>query len=241
LGLPFSTGATPLSLDIGAILGGAHTVTVSIQGFAMDTLDEDQWKKAFLNLGPDNIFYKDTLGPNRLLAENAVKVTGLKAVFDFSHDLSADVSAQFKGETFTLGNNSGGGSPSSSNPAANANTNGANSGSNPTGTNNSTAAATGSCGSNAPGNSVSQTGSSSSSGSSTGNGSATFHIAFSGRHQITICADGPFYIIAAYSNLINGTPIGIAPTQATIHLTDATLPINATAATDRQPFGPGAQ
>jgi hypothetical protein len=246
-GLPISTGATPISLNIGAILGGAHKVTVSVKGFALDTLDEDQWKKAFSTLGTDNVFFKDSQQPNRLLAENAVKVTGLTAVFDFSHDLSADVQAQYKGKAFTLGNSSSGSTKSGSNSSSGsttasggsaANTSTPSTNSSSTNSSNSGSATAGACASSSPSGSAptgtnSTATNTSTSGSNSGSGSATLHIDVSGSRQITICVDGPFYILAAYSSLTNGTPIGIAPTQASIVLTDATLPEHAVAATDR--------
>lgn len=207
----------------------------------MDTLDEDQWKKAFSGLGPDNVFYKDSLEPNRLLAENSVKITGLTAVFDFSHDIAMDVRAQYKGKTFTLGNNSSSGT--GSNSTRGSGTSGSSSTTSSTPSTNSSSSTSGGSGSNTSTcTSSGQTGSSSapttnnaaSGNSGNGSGVATFHIEFSGSRQITICSDGPFYILSAYSNLKNGAPIGIAPTQASIVLSDATLPPKATAASDRQ-------
>lgn len=240
LGLPFTTGATPLSLNIGALLGTAHDVTVSVKGFAVDALDEGQWKKAFSTLGTDNVFYKDTLEPNRLLAENSVKVTGLVAVFNFSHDFSADVQAQYKGKTFTLGNSSSAGTSSSGSasggtPAtASGNPATTNGGSSPASSGPTTSTTGNVCASSGSSGAPANSGTSTSGGGSPGTGIATFHIDFSGSRQITICADGPFYILSAYSNLQNGTPIGVAPSQARIVLTDATLPAHAVPASDRQ-------
>lgn len=235
LGLPFSTGATPLSLNIGAILGGAHDVSVSVKGYAVDALDESQWKKAFSALGPDNGFYKDALGPNRLLAENSVKVTGFIAVFNFKHDLSADVQAQFKGKTFTLGNSSSGGSGAGN--AANTSTPSTPSSATSSGGGNSNTGCSSSSSSSAGGQ-ASNSGTSNSNGSPSANNAATLHIDFSGSRQITICVDGPFYLISAYSNLVNANPIGIVPTEASFVLSDATLPTHVTAASDRKDMTP---
>jgi len=255
-GLPFSTGATALSLDIGAILGGAHSVTVSVKGYAMDTLDEDNWKKAFLGLGQDNIYLQDARQPNRLLAENAVKVTGLTAVFNFNHDFSGDVQAKYNGKSFMLGNNSSNGNststtskspgstPAKTGPGSAEGGSGATSTAG-TGQASSASAASASGGSSTPG--ACSSGSSAGAGSGTtstggagasassGNGVATLHVEFSGSKQITICADGPFYVMAAYSNLQFGNPIGIAPTQASLQIIpNAQLPKNASAASDRK-------
>ena len=276
LGLPFSTGATPLTLDIGAVLGGAHKVTVSVQGYAMDTLDEADWQNAFLKLGTDNVFYQDAQKPNLMLAENAIKVTGFKAIFEYSHDIEADLSAKYKGASFILGNSSTGTGTSGAASAIGALSkdiqaaNGGKGGTSATGpgTGNSktnskkttspttsagastsstgcsanddftadtpTAAPTSSAGStNTKG--ASAQGSNTTPASTTGGTSlATLHVGFSGKRQIVICADGPFYILAAYSNLLLGNPIGVAPgAKPVITLTPATLPSGALAATER--------
>lgn len=245
LGLPFSTGATPLTLDIGAVLGGAHDITVSVKGYAVDALDEDQWKKAVAALGPTNVFYKDLQQPNRLLAENAVKVTGLTAVFNFSHDLSADVQAQYKGKAFTLGNSSaatqgktstsGGGGATTDSKAGSTATSSSASSSTTTGSpGGSSGGSGGACDSSSatPKDSASAAASTT---ASTGSNTATFHVDVSGSRRITICVDGPFYLIAAYSNIVNGAPLGIAPTSSSIQLMDASLPAGAVAASDRTP------
>ncbi len=244
-GLPFSTGATPLSLDIGALLGQAKKVTVSISGFALDDLKETDWKEAFKGLAPDNAYAKELLQDNRLVAENAVKVTGFKAVFDYKTALSADVQAKYKGSAFTLGNSStgntnqsggtaGGTTGTTSNSAGSAGSGTSNAS---TGTSSGSNASSGSC---PPSSGATPNGGSTSTGGGTtsgspGTGSATLHVDFTSSNQITICADGPFYLIAAYSKLVNGTPIGIAPTAASLTLVPATIPTGAVAASDRQP------
>jgi hypothetical protein len=100
LGLPFATGATPLSLDISAALGRASKVTVSVTGFAVDTLKEVPWEQKLKGLGPSSPYVVRLQAPGGILASNAVKVTGLKAEFVFGSKLSADVEAKFKGKTF---------------------------------------------------------------------------------------------------------------------------------------------
>jgi hypothetical protein len=78
-GLPFSTGATPLTIDIGLTLGKAHDVDVSIASYAVDTLVEGNWKDHLNTLAknsPSNGYYKEVYQPadTLLLAENVVKV-----------------------------------------------------------------------------------------------------------------------------------------------------------------------
>jgi hypothetical protein len=249
LGLPFSTGATPLSLDIGALLGQAKKVTVSISGFALDDLKETNWKEAFKGLTPDNAYAKELLQENRLVAENVVKVTGFKAVFDYKTALSADVQAKYKGSAFTLGNSSTGNASQAGGTTGNTAGSASNAASSPS-SSNSNASSGASSGNNAGTSSCSASsgtasnGTSASTGTGTANsttsgspgtGSATLHVDFTSNNQITICADGPFYLIAAYSKLVNGAPIGIAPTAESLTLVPATIPTGAVPASDRQP------
>jgi hypothetical protein len=274
LGLPFSTGATPLTLDIGALLGQAKNVTVSVTGYALDDLAETNWKQAFAGLPADNPYSKELHQPDRLLAENAVKVTGLKATFNYKTDFSADVQAKYKGKSFTLGNSSTGSATGSSTASSTGSGKGSSTGSGAgsstgSGTASSTGSGTGSSGTGAgtggsssggptAGSNTSSGGSaqasscSKSNTSDTGNsgsnptpgsgssdsGVATLHIDLTSSRQITICADGPFYLIAAYSRLEDATPIGIAPTGSTVVLIPATLPANAVPASERKEATP---
>ncbi len=243
LGLPFTTGATRLTLDIGALLGGAHDVTVSIQGYALDTLDESQWKKAYAALGRDNAFYKEIFQTDRLLAENSVKITGLTAVFNYSHDLSANVTAKYQGKSFTLGNSS---TPTTGQTSKSINTASNNSQANPSGaatTSTSPLLATsgdsGACKTNAAGNTrTNGAANGATSQNVPSDGSATLHVEFSGSRQINICVDGSFYLLASYSEIVNGAPVGLEPTTVSVNdvrLTDAAIPKNASAESDRTP------
>lgn len=151
LGLPFSTGVTPLSLDLGAQLEHARKVNLTITGWAIDDLKETNWKTAFAKLrksDPDNAYVKELEESNRLLAENVVKVSGLKVVFTFGTKLTADARARFKGKDIKLG---------------------------PDG--------------------------------------ASLHSDVTADNEVTVNATGPFYMIAAYSSIVAGKPVGIGPTQ----------------------------
>jgi hypothetical protein len=238
LGLPFSTGATALTLNIGALLGQAKSVTVSVTGFAIDDLVETNWKQAMAGLGTDNVYYKETQQTGRLVAENAVKVTGLKAVFNYKTDISADVQAQFKGKAFTLGNSSstpGNASKSETGAAAGNSTPTSTAPSGTSGTGGGSNSAASSCSPSAANTSTDTTGAGSNTAGtgSPGTGSATLHVDFTSNRQIIICADGPFYLMAAYSQLLNGTPLGIAPTASTITLTPTDVPAKAVAGSER--------
>ncbi len=259
LSLPFTTGATPLTLDIGGLLSQAKKVTVSIQGYAMDDLKETVWKTAMLDLGSSNVYAKEILQPNRLLAENVVKVTGFRAIFDYKADIGADAVAKYKGTSFTLGNSS----PSSGkqttssdvktiSDAANSAVSTATKAAKKTKASNSEASNKSSCpvpGGTDTGNtsaSTSSGGNTSGSGGKTvvgpgtsntaspGTGSATLHVEFTNNRQISICADGPFYLIAAYSKLVNGAPIGLNATTTSLELRPIDVPEGATAASDRK-------
>jgi hypothetical protein len=241
LGLPFSTGATALTLNIGALLGQAKSVTVSVTGFAIDDLVETNWKQAFAGLPADNAYYKEIQQTGRLVAENAVKVTGLKAVFNYKTDISADVQAQFKGKAFTLGNSSSKPGNASGSATGTPTANGASTTTTTTtpsgtsGTGGSSNSGASSCSPSATNSSTDSTGtgSNTSGTGAPGTGSATLHVDFTNSRQLTICADGPFYLMAAYSQLLNGTPLGIAPTASTITLTPTDVPAKAVAGSDR--------
>jgi len=238
LGLPFSTGATSLTLNIGALLGQAKSVTVSVTGFAIDDLAETNWKQAFAGLSTDNAYYKEAHQAGRLIAENGVKVTGLRAVFNYKTDIGADVQAQFKGKAFTLGNSSSTPGNASGTGTGSGNANGTSTSTTPSGTSGtggSSNSGASSCSPGATSNTTDTSGSvSSTSGAgSPGTGSATLHVDFTSSRQITICADGPFYLMAAYSQLSDGTPLGIAPTASTLVLTPADVPKKAVAGSER--------
>jgi hypothetical protein len=251
LTLPFTTGATPLSLDISAVLGQAKKVTVSISGYSVDVLKETDWKEGFQSLGKDNAYSKEILQPNRVIAENVVKVKGFKATFDYKTDLSADVKAKYKGVTFTLGNSST--TPgkqtlatdtkqiedtaqsvtstvkeaTSKKPSKNkpADKGGCSLPADP-----SSDKATGASATPKP-----TAGTGNSNSGSPGTGLATLHVDFTSNRQIVICADGPFYLLAAYSKLVNGAPIGLTATSADLSLRSVEAPPNAPVESDRKP------
>jgi hypothetical protein len=178
LGLPFSTAAIPISIDISTVLGSADKVTVSVAGFAVDVLKETPWKQAFRLLGPDNPYFQELSQPNRVIAENVVKVTGLKATFVFGTKLSAGIQAMFKGKIFSLGAASTKAEPSG--------------------------------------------------------GGAGLHADVTDDNTITITADGPFYLLAAYSKLVGGIPLGLDIATAPIVLAPANIPEGIVVQSDRK-------
>lgn len=266
LGLPFSTGATPLTFDIGLTLGKAHDIDVSIAGYAVDALDEGKWKDHLKTLGSSNGYYNEAYqaATTVLLAENVVKVSGFRAVFNYSTDLSADLSAKFKGKSFVLGNSAtGAGNMLGNSKGANANKAASpNPGSSPgSATAIGNKAETGTC----PGNNnadddtatakskpaaaadktkntstnpaANPTQKDSTSGNS-GDSLATLHVDFSGKRQITVCANGPFYVLAAFSKVKLGNPVGLAPgAKPSILLIASPIPEN-TAALDKDSSKP---
>jgi hypothetical protein len=255
LRLPFSTGLTPVSVDIDSELGKANSVSVSVKGFAIDALKETVWKDKFRALDQQSPYKAELMQPTRIVAENAVKVTGLKAVYSFSKDLSVNVQAKFKGKTFTLGNTaaspqttaaSPGTNPTTINSAGagnarpltkvanngntNPNANGKDSKTNPPAT---TTSAAGSCGpSSASESDPAPTSSPTANGSS---GVATIHADVTGKREITLCADGPFYMLAAYSKLQSGNPIGLKSNEpAPLLLIPTIIPGSVAVGNDRK-------
>jgi hypothetical protein len=242
-GLPFSTPINSLAANIAAILGRAKNVTVSVDGFGMDVLKEVPWRSAFKGLGAadsSNAYYSVLFEDGSVLAENVVKVRGLKAVFTFDRALSADVSATFSGKSFVLGSgkataatlapSSGNGSTTTAGSsttttagAATATTGTPRTGQPTTGgATNPTSSAEHPCSNSA---SAPTTHSSSDPGKVSPGKEATLHAEVTARDQITLCSEGPFYILAAYSRLVGGRPVGIgAIANAPLGLRPANVP-----------------
>ncbi len=255
LRLPFSTGATPLTLDIAAALGKADDVQVSIEGYGIDVIDEFQWK-SLIPLNSSFVQELNQPGPQLLVAENSYKVTGLKATFSYKTDLSADVKAKFKGKSFMLGNSSTGtgtklgnsktvtgGSSKNSTPSNKSSSAGSSdqagncstrdkSNSRPSNGKTAESVDTGQTENSA--NTPTSSSASSSGKSTTGSGSsddslATLHTDLNGNNQIIVCVEGPSYMLAAYSRLKGTTPVGInqPKSSAAILIMPFNLPDNA--------------
>jgi len=243
IGLPFSTG--PISADIAAVLGRAKRVVVSVDGYAVDMLKETNWKRAFRSLGPEDDYLKEVNQEGRVLAENVVKVTGFRVTFSFGTNLSADIQAKFKGKSFNLGQDSSRGNGKPAN-GADAGSKAAQTPAPATGKNSKTdsksaeasGAPSGSKQGCAAGNSAAQAaGPNAAAGGGSGTpGAATLHADISRENEITLCAAGPFYIIAAYSKLVGGQPVGISNTDSLpLALVPVDIPEGITARIDRDP------
>lgn len=223
LGLPFSTGATPITAEIGAILGRAKKVSVSVSSYSIDQLKEVPWKAEFDKLAPNNAYSADLKSQNRLLAANSVKVGGLRATFTFATKLGADVQARFKGQDFILGTPTPAPSTGTSTAVAIATTPATTSTNTPSTPAVPAVEATtqpGAC-NKAMGTSAAATTVASTVPQST-SGAARLHVEVVTDNTIVVCADGPSYLLAAYTKLLNGAPTGVGPGQP--QLIDAKLP-----------------
>lgn len=219
LGLPFTTGVTPVSASIAATLSRASKVTVSVTGFSIDELKGTNWKVSFKSLGPGNAYFDELYEQDRLLAENMVKVSGFKAVLVFGTKLSADVQAQFKGRRFSLGGSDSGASERVKSQSTEPETGGAN----------STAGAGGST----PGPGAPKSGTDAAAKEK--KEGATLHADVTNDNTITLTAEGPFYMIAAYSKLEGGKPIGLeAVKTAPVVLKSVELPEVSKVASERK-------
>jgi hypothetical protein len=216
-GLPFTMHADALSVNIGAILGSAKNVRVSITGTSTDLLKEVNWQKGFAGL-LDNDPYLTTIKQTTglLLAENVVKVVGLTATFSYDRDLSGDLQVQFKNKSISVGDpgataaSSGSAANSSSTSGTPAASSSASSASAATPKSNpSTATADASTASACP--SAPADGVSPDAKPASGGGGLTLHADVKSSKEIVICADGPFYVLAGYSKIINATPVGVGP------------------------------
>ncbi len=230
LGIPFASAAVPLSGDLAAALSRAHKINVSLTGFSVDELKEANWEAAFKELPETSPYVSELSQPGRVIAENVVKVTGLKITFSFGSELSADVQAMFKGKTLTLGKTGsdsavpgaakdqpaksaegGTTSKTQSKPSVHAATGGTpTSGAGSNSPKDSGHEASQSC--NSQQLSAESSGSGSSPESDASKGLVTLHSDLSSKTDIVVCADGPFYLLAGYSRLSSsGGIIGAAP------------------------------
>jgi hypothetical protein len=203
VGLPFTLSSTTLAGELSTVLSHAHQVDVSIKEFAVDNLKELPFLEAFKTLPTDNAYRKDLAEDDRIVAENVVKVAGLKAVFKFNGDIDVNAKAKFTGSSFTLGSilaDPSSGSPSTTTPPTAAPAQ--------TGSPATTPAAD-------PCAVSSQVPGAASTVSS--NNTPTVHVTVDTSRQITLCATGPFYLLAAYGKLIGGG-FGAAPGAASLHL-----------------------
>lgn len=105
LGLPFASPVVPVSGSLQAQLSHAKSVTVSIDGYAMDTLALGNWSDAIAALPQDSHHVRELDG--KYLAKSGIRVKGLKTTFQFDHDLSADVQAKFQNADIVLGSGTG--------------------------------------------------------------------------------------------------------------------------------------
>lgn len=210
LGLPFTTGTTPITADVAGVLGAAKEVTVSVSGYSIDLLKAVPWQSAFDRLGSGNAYRQDLNKPERMVAANAVKIVGFKARFKFKSDLGADIQAKFTGSKLTIGKSS---SPSLSTPVAPA----APAASETAAATPAPAPASDPCTSQPD---VPASGDSSTPSGTRIESGATLRAFVVSQREIVMCANGPFYLLAAYSKVRDGTSLGVAQDS----LVEARLP-----------------
>lgn len=127
-------------------------------------------------------------------------------VCSFGSQLSADVQARFQGKAFRLGDS---GVAIGSRPGVTAN---AEQGATKQSATN--ARETKPTGVSAPGGAAGAASGTSTVSGNVGSGTAELCAEVSHNNEIRLCADGPFYLQAAYSKLVGGEPFGITSTQS---------------------------
>ncbi len=237
-GLPFSLSADSISAQIGAVLGSAKRVQISIKGASIDLLKEGMWTSSFQALPLTNPFVMILRNQsNLLLAENVVKVTGLTVTFSYDTALSGDIQLKFKNKSITIADPgtstsspaSGASSSHSASPPGKSSGSTGSTGSGSTGSGSTSAGSSG-IGSAAAGSACSKPLDSSSSSPAANTtpasgGGLTLHGDITNNKQIVLCADGPFYVLAEYSRVVGTIPVGIAPGAGlTILVTPLTTP-----------------
>jgi hypothetical protein len=101
LGLPFEGAVTPVSGDVRADLKKAESVKVNVGGWSIDELKEALFERMIR----DNESLRDEFeSPDRVVVENAVKVSGFSADFKFSKSLADQLKAKYSGKEVSLQN-----------------------------------------------------------------------------------------------------------------------------------------
>lgn len=213
-GLPFTTGGSPISADIAAVLGTASHVSVSVTSFTIDQLKLGPWRDSLKTLDESSSYGKVLNQPGGLIAVNGLRVSGLKAVFTFKGTLAAGVQAKFKNANFQLGTEqapaptittpaqTSAGAPAQMTPESGAPSASTAGNSNTAGTDPCTAAAV----ATVPGMGTSVP-------STTIAGAATLRADVVSGNQIIMCALGAPYILAAYSKVKQGGSLGVGPNE----------------------------
>lgn len=214
LGLPFSAGGAPISADIAAVLGTARQVTVSVTSFTIDALKIGPWRDELARIPVANSYRNVLDQPGDVIAMNSVKVNGLKAVFTFQGQLSAEIQAKFNKGSFTLGSTA---TPGTSAPAATtpAGAGGASNGTPPSSPPSSLADP---CSTAATATPVA-----SNPAATTMMGGATISTEVRSGNQIIVCAMGSPYMLAAFSKVKTGGRLAAGPSNAVL-LTKAAIP-----------------
>ncbi len=94
-GLPFESGVTPVSADVGSDLRRADKVTVKVDGWAIDDLKEGAYETLIQNSAMKGEFST----PDRLVVENAYRIIGFSATFHFAKNISDQLRGKYKGGT----------------------------------------------------------------------------------------------------------------------------------------------
>ncbi|HEY6769698.1 MAG TPA: BON domain-containing protein [Candidatus Sulfotelmatobacter sp.] len=99
LGLPFEGTVTPLSADVSTDLKRADSVTVTVNGWAIDELKEGPFE-SFIRA--NNALQDEFSSPDRVVVENAVRIAGFSAAFKFSRSISDELRGKFSGAQLAL-------------------------------------------------------------------------------------------------------------------------------------------
>jgi hypothetical protein len=183
INFPFSLSNIQLTGELGALLSRSSSLSVSVDGVGIDSIKETPWKKAFRDLGKDDIYFAELMESNRVIASNVVKVTGLRSIYTFNSQLGADIQAKLIGTSFTIGKDASGASAviESQNP-----------------TSFPVKSCTGTASQVPLPNPVTAKG-------------ITIHAEIISDTQIMLCSQGPIYLLAGYSKIDKGVPLGIGP------------------------------
>jgi hypothetical protein len=99
LGLPFEGSVTPVSGDVSADLKRADTVSVTVNGWALDELKEGPYESMIRS---NDALQDEFTATDRVIVENAVRIAGFSADFKFSKSVADELKSKYSGKLISV-------------------------------------------------------------------------------------------------------------------------------------------
>jgi hypothetical protein len=102
-GVLLNTDASPINADLKATLQKAKTVTVKVNGWAIDQIKEGELETVINSLPPTSGYKNDVAQQGRLIVLKVVRVDGMTSEFEFSTEVGAAAAAKLSAATVKIG------------------------------------------------------------------------------------------------------------------------------------------